>query len=155
MTSFFCRGVYENEYLFLTRLSRGKGGLWWIWSPLIVTSVHITVRAPHPSSRLIWEVKHGRARLVRWWETTLEVRVSLLSFFTPPRPFLLVPYISYHTPSFYHVIFIPRLPILFGSHHLLHLREYSYHTPGWIFTGLFHWPDFRLEDYRTGGLSYD
>ena len=31
-------------------------------------------------SRPISEVKHGRARLVRWWETTLEVRVSLLPF---------------------------------------------------------------------------
>ncbi len=31
-------------------------------------------------SRLISEVKHGRARLVRWWETTLEVRVSLLRY---------------------------------------------------------------------------
>lgn len=31
-------------------------------------------------SRPIWEVKQCRARLVRWWETTLEVLVSLLTF---------------------------------------------------------------------------
>jgi hypothetical protein len=36
-------------------------------------------------SRPIWEVKQCRARLVRWWETTLEVLVSLLTFFTKDR----------------------------------------------------------------------
>ena len=55
---------------------------------ILKTHIHCHKRPYHiesTPSRPIWEVKQCRAGLVRWWETTLEVLVSLLTFCTKDR----------------------------------------------------------------------